>query len=207
MLLLTALVAQAADGALVRFGLDAGVETSTNDPFVNHHAARLGASFSPVPWVEIGVAGVVFPGQLLGPNSDLSPLGHRFSGEGFAAQNRVSVDISRPDWQAEAVLRIRVLTYPTVAWTFSMGGLGGAALTHTVDDPDALQVNDDDPRFLATARQVHPGPVAGVYWDATSGHWGVRVRAEWAGYVETIDSNVLETKQYAMLGGEVLLWF
>lgn len=196
--------ADSATSSRLRVGLDVGVEMSTSDPFLHHYAGRLGASIAPAPWVELGVAGIVPTTVLLGPDSNLSPLGRHFTED---YMNGVTIGVSTMDWQVEAVLRIRAFSHAVGPWTLSTGGLAGAALTHTVDDPETLQVNDSDPAFLATADEVHPGPVAGVYWDATRRHWGIRVRAEWVSYVEAVNSDVLLTSNNAMLGGEVLLWF
>ncbi len=197
--------AQAADFSEIRFGLSSGLETVTNDPFVIRNGARLGFSVSPAPWVEVGLAGVWFP--ILGASGsaddpDWTPLTKQ-----LLTENSVSPDISKLAFEIQGVLRIRALSYDYSAWTLSMGAFAGAAVVSTRDDPYALQVDASDPTFAATANQWHPGPVGGLYWDLGIRYVAFRLRLEWVGYTETINSTTLEMKNNALLGGEVFVWF
>lgn len=204
LLLAAAPLAHAADFSELRFGFSSGFETVTNDPFLNRTGVRLGTSIAPAPWVEFGPSFIFFP--ILGNggenDADWKPLAKQ-----LLTENSVSPDISKMDWELQAVVRVRAVSYETGAWTFAIGALAGAAAVHTQDDPIALQVDPGDPAFSATANQVHFGPVAGLYWDALSGNFGLRFRAEKVGYIETIYSTTLEMKNNMVVGAEMLTWF
>lgn len=187
-----------------RFGLSGGVETVTNDPFVRRLGARLGASISPAPWMEFGTSFIFFP--IFG-GDPASSFDWKPAAKQLLVENSVSPDISLMDWEGQAVVRVRAISYKPGNLTMAFGVLGGAAMIHTVDNAQALQTDVSDPYFAATQKQVHVGPVGGLYWDALSGSVGLRVRVENVGYIETINSTTLEMKNNLLIGAEMLKWF
>lgn len=204
LLLAVAPVAHAADFSELRLGFSSGFESVTNDPFLKRTGVRLGTSIAPAPWVEFGPSFIFFP--ILGNGGENDPDWKTLSKQ-LLLESSVSPDISKIDWELQAVVRIRAVSYETGEWTFAIGALAGAAMVHTRDDPEALQVDQGDPAFSATANQVHFGPVEGLYWDALSGNFGLRFRAENVGYIETINSTTLEMKNNMVVGAEMLTWF
>ena len=78
---------------------------------------------------------------------------------------------------------------------------------HTVDDFEALQVDERDRDYRSTAKQVHIAAEWGAYFDAVGSHVGLRLRFESTKFIETINAGTLERRNNAEFGAEMLTWF
>lgn len=202
--LLLAGAAHAADFSDFQVGVSLGGESVLNDPFLNRGGPRLGVDIAPAPWIRVTTAFTWFP--VLGQGGESDPDWSRLSKQ-LLMESSVSPDISKIDWTWQTLLAARLYAYEAGDWTFGVGLHTGLGAIHSVDDATALQVDPSDPSFLASARQVHFGPVYGAYWEARVEHVGVRMRLEHLAYIETINGSTLEMKNNLVLGGECTTWF
>lgn len=205
MLALLAHVASAAgsDHTDLRWGISAGMETDTSSKFLHRTGGRLGATYAPRPWVDVGFSAAYYPifGEEGENDPDWTPLAQELASE-------------HPWWPTDSYSKLHAQVQATVRvhamrialdgnWHTGFGLIAGVGLFAT-KDTDLVVLSEKPPTTLS---QIHAGPVAGVFWEVRSRRVGVRVRYESDAYVEVEEWTNAWMTAHAMLGAEVLCWF
>ena len=179
----------------------------TNDPFLSRYlgGVSLGYHITEIFAVE---------GQLA-YSPDLGERDWKPITTHLVEKNNVSPDLSKLKLVANATFQFSPI-YGNVALNgnkiinFDVYGAFGAGITSTHDDPDALQIDPDnpDPLYVATADQIQPttnfGGGARVTFNETV---CVRVDGRSLVYIETINSTTLEMKNNFVLSAGVGFFF
>lgn len=179
----------------------------TNDPFLNRYigGVNLGYHITEIFAVEAQVAFSPDLGE-----RDWKPITSQ-----LVDKNNVSPDLSKLQLIANGTFLFSPI-YGKVALNsnniinFDVYGAFGAGVTSTHDDPDALQIDPDnpDPLYLATADQIQPttnfgGGVRVTFNETVC----FRVDGRSLVYIETINSTTLEMKNNFVLSAGVGFFF
>lgn len=176
---------ESGSAARATFALGLGPEVSLNDPYQVDRGLRLSPSYAPLPWLAVDLTGVLY----MPPSDPLAHLSDRLIGS-----VGVSPDFSQRWFRAQLSARAMPLSAEVGAWSIAAGGLVGVGVVHTVDDNEALSVDETDPAFAATARQWHPAPAFGLSAEVFRGSLGATARLERVSYIEQVSSSVEERK-------------
>lgn len=194
LLLLSRLAAAASEPA--RFSLGLGAEVGLGDPDQVDHGLRLTPAWAALPWLSVDATAVLYVRP-----TDSMVVSRR---ERLDA-TEVTTDLSPRWFRAQLSAHAMPLSAQAGPWTIATGGLVGVGVVHTVDDADALMVDDFDPAFTATARQWHPAPALGLAGRVQRGDWGLTARLERVSYVEQVQSRVDEHKHPLLASLELSL--
>jgi hypothetical protein len=116
-------------------------------------------------------------------------------------ENKISPDISTLVFSGYGALYVEPAHFSQGEFSSAVGAYAGIGFAATEDDLVAL--GDDSPEARATAEQIHPAGVFGLYADLQFSSSGrLRFRAHNVAYVEAIASKTLEKKNLLFLGVE-----
>lgn len=204
-LALLAQVASAAgsDNTDLRWGISVGIETDTGRALLHRTGGRLGATYAPRPWVDIGISASYYP--IFGEEGENDPDWTPLAEELISEHTWWPTDsYSKLHAQIQATVRVHAMRVALDEdWHTGFGLIAGVGLFAT-KDTDLVVLSAKPP---TTLNQIHLGPVAGVFWEVRSRRVGVRVRYESDAYVEVEESTNAWMRAHAMLGAEVLCSF
>jgi hypothetical protein len=179
-----------------RFSLGLGAEVGLADPDQVDRGLRLTPSFAPLPWLSVDATAVLY----IQPAGGMSRMPYCTYGD-----PPLPADPSARWFRAQLAAQALPLGARVGPWSIATGALVGVGLVHTVDDADALMVDEFDPAFPATARQWHPAPAVGLAGRVQRGAWGLTARLERVSYVEQIMSGVGEPENPLLASLELSL--
>ncbi len=180
--------------------LAVGPALVVNDPFIQQTGLSVSTTIPLAPMTRVSVQAGVYPG---GGQSDWKALTQQLIDE-----YNVSPDISRRVLDGSAGLVIEPVRGPVGPLMSAMALYAGVGFAGTVDDLDALQTDESDPRAVSTQTQIHPALVFGLTGDLyLAESFGFRGRWHHLHYVEAVNGTTLESKHIAQVGLEVVFVF